>query len=235
MDVAVPYLSFFLPRPLRDEMMQYARADTHFLLYIYDNLRNALLDRAGGLPELVQAVLERSQETALRVYKPEVYDSENGNGTGGWNTLAEKWGRALSGVQLAVFRAVHAWRDALARAEDESTRYVLPNHYLFQLAERPPADMSALLSVFRPVPPLVQAKASGLLEVIRAAVKESLCRRGETRGKEDTAQSETSTSDARKELPQTSISHEASVHSKKAACSTEAESSGLWRRQANGK
>jgi exosome complex exonuclease RRP6 len=29
-----------------NEMVKYARADTHFLLYIYDNLRNALLDRA---------------------------------------------------------------------------------------------------------------------------------------------------------------------------------------------
>ena len=34
--------------------------------------------------------------------------------------------------------------------------------------------MTALLSVFRPVPPLVRKKATSLLETIRAAVKESL-------------------------------------------------------------
>lgn len=53
-------------------------------------------------------------------------------------------------------------------------RYVLPNRYLFELADRPPADMAALLSIFRPVPPLVRTKATSLLETIRAAVKESL-------------------------------------------------------------
>ncbi|KAL5482663.1 RRP6 [Sanghuangporus weigelae] len=221
-------------RPLRDEMMQYARADTHFLLYVYDNLRNALLDRAGGLPDLVRAVLDRSQETALRVYKPEVYDLENGNGTGGWNTLAEKWGRTLSGMQLAVFRAVHAWRDVIARTEDESTRYVLPNHYLFQLAERPPADMAALLTVFRPVPPLVRTKATRLLEVIRTAVKEALSKAGKTRDIENAGHLQTTLSDTCKELLRTSISHEASVHSKKASSSIEERSSELWTRQTGG-
>lgn len=56
----------------------------------------------------------------------------------------------------------------------QSIRYVLPNRYLFELADRPPADMAALLSIFRPVPPLVRTKATSLLETIRAAVKESL-------------------------------------------------------------
>lgn len=51
---------------------------------------------------------------------------------------------------------------------------MLPNRYLFELADRPPADMAALLSIFRPVPPLVRTKATSLLETIRAAVKESL-------------------------------------------------------------
>ncbi|KAI5121065.1 hypothetical protein M0805_008580 [Coniferiporia weirii] len=159
-------------RPLPTEMLNYARSDTHFLLYIYDSLRNALLDRAAGQPDLVRTTLERSQETALRTYEREVYDITTGAGPGGWDTLATKWGRMLSGKPPAVFRAVHAWRDSLARAEDESTRYVLPNHYLFQLAERPPADVAALLRVFRPVPPLVRAKAGSLLDTILAAVKE---------------------------------------------------------------
>ncbi|KAL5501535.1 RRP6 [Sanghuangporus vaninii] len=218
-------------RPLRDEMTQYARADTHFLLYVYDNLRNALLDRAGGLADLVQTVLDRSQETALRVYKPEVYDLENGNGTGGWNTLAEKWGRTLSGMQLAVFRAVHAWRDVIARTEDESTRYVLPNHYLFHLAERPPADMAALFAVFRPIPPLVRIKATSLLEVIRTAVKEALTKAGKTQNIDIAGHLQTTLSDTCKELLRTSISHEASVHSKNASSSIEERSSELWTRQ----
>ena len=154
-------------------MQKYARSDTHFLLYIYDNLRNALLDRAGGESSIVTTCLERSQETALRVPEPEVYDHENGLGPGGWSSLMNKWGRVLHGTQLSVFKAVHAWRDTVARSEDESTRYVLPNHYLFQVAERVPADLAGLLGLFRPVPPLVRVRANELLETIRDAVKEA--------------------------------------------------------------
>lgn len=138
-------------RPLPAEMLAYARSDTHFLLYIYDNLRNALLDRgqsasrAGTPPSaqqappadaLVREVLARSEETALRVYEKEVYDSEEGSGPGGWDTLARKWNKgaltagaeaqagagSVYAVQRAVYRTVHAWRDRIAREEDESTR-----------------------------------------------------------------------------------------------------------------
>lgn len=104
-------------------MLDYARSDTHFLLYIYDSLRNALLDRSNGQPDLVQAVLRRSEETALRTYEKEVYDVEGGAGPGGWNTLVQKWNKSMNEMQLAVFRAAHFWRDELARKSDESTRY----------------------------------------------------------------------------------------------------------------
>ncbi|OCH91136.1 hypothetical protein OBBRIDRAFT_753802 [Obba rivulosa] len=194
-------------RPLPEEMLQYARSDTHFLLYIYDNLRNALLDRAQSRAQspssstppaspaadpdpshaLVRDVLSRSEVTALRVYEKESYDADQGLGPGGWDTLARKWNKGtlvsvpeaggdspVGRTQRAVYRAVHGWRDRVARTEDESTRYVLPNHALFALAERPPADMAALLALFRPVPPVVRRRAQELLDTVRAAVKGAL-------------------------------------------------------------
>jgi len=109
-------------RPLPSEMLHYARSDTHFLLYIYDNLRNALLDRANGEPTLLRTVLNNSENTALRLYEEELYDYETGLGMNGWETLTRKWNRPMSGLQMAVFRSVHAWRDRVAREEDESTR-----------------------------------------------------------------------------------------------------------------
>lgn len=119
----------------------YARSDTHFLLYIYDNLRNALLDRAQTSPPepsssvptdidpasiLIYEVLSRSEDTALRVYEKEIYDAEEGGGPGGWDTLAKKWNKGLlmkgapGGVQRDVYKRLHAWRDQVAREEDES-------------------------------------------------------------------------------------------------------------------
>ena len=123
-------------------MLKYARADTHFLLHVYDNLRNALLDRAisrsaspttsrAGSPTaldvFVREVLSRSKETALRAYSLEPYDAEGGTGPNGWDTLTRRWNKpalgidGVPGVQREVFRAVHVWRDRVAREEDEST------------------------------------------------------------------------------------------------------------------
>ncbi|KAK0185739.1 ribonuclease H-like domain-containing protein [Armillaria mellea] len=173
-------------RPLPEEMLKYARSDTHFLLFIYDNLRNALLDRGesqarsqaleGGpsssspvsSDSLLREVLVRSQETASKVYEKELYDAAEGTGGTGWDSLA------LGGLQKRVYKCVHAWRDKVAREEDESTRYLLPNHFLFQLAENPPADMAALLRVFHSPPPVMKRRASELLDTIRDAVKAHL-------------------------------------------------------------
>lgn len=125
-------------------MLDYARSDTHYLLYIYDNLRNALLDRSGSrsntppepsssdsLPPatVLREVLSRSEDTSLRVYEKEVYDEETGVGVNGWDVLAKKWNRAYltptnprSIQRLEVFKTVHSWRDQVARLEDESPR-----------------------------------------------------------------------------------------------------------------
>jgi exosome complex exonuclease RRP6 len=127
-------------RPLPEEMMDYARSDTHFLLYIYDRLRNALLEESSRPPspvdgadvemvtqrrnpqEAMRSVLERSGDTALRMYEREMYDSEKGRGSGGWANAARKslYQGAIDEEVGAVFKAVHAWRDQLARTEDEA-------------------------------------------------------------------------------------------------------------------
>ncbi len=56
--------AFQLPfhRPLPEELLEYARIDTHYLLYIAEQLRNHLTDRG-----LMQPVLERSRQLCLRV------------------------------------------------------------------------------------------------------------------------------------------------------------------------
>lgn len=137
-------------------MMYYARSDTHYLLFIYDNLRNALLDLSqsraqsrahspasnpdaqtnrsrGSTPDedpktlYVREVLSRSERTALRVCQHESYDAE-GMGPGGWDSLARKWNKGAliaseSNAHGRIYRRLHAWRDHIAREEDESTGY----------------------------------------------------------------------------------------------------------------
>ncbi|KAF7330926.1 Exosome complex exonuclease RRP6 [Mycena venus] len=172
-------------RPLPEDMLQYARSDTHFLpLHIRQlaqrpprprGLTHAIavalpLARTASLPSQHQR-LARSEETALRTYEKELYDAERG---GAGLVAAAETPLGSETLQRAVYRCVHGWRDEVARAEDESTRYVLPNHYLFQLAERPPADMAALLQMFQPVPPVVRRRAKELFDAIRSCVQRYL-------------------------------------------------------------
>lgn len=67
------------------------------------------------------------------------------------------------------------FQGTLAHTDTFSSRYVLANHTLFQLAEQPPADMAALLAIFRSsVPPMVKKRARELLTVVKNAVKEGM-------------------------------------------------------------
>lgn len=67
---------------------------------------------------------------------------------------------------MKVFAAVFAWRDNIARVEDESTRYVLPNHMMFEIAAQMPSEPATLLSCCTPVPPLIRAHANDLISIL---------------------------------------------------------------------
>lgn len=156
-------------------MFDYARSDTHFLLYIYDNMRNELIARSnfekeGG--DLLQDVLQRSKETALQRFEQHTYDVQGGPGRLGWSWLLFKNPMRLSEKQLNVFRKVHQWRDLLARGEDESLNHVMPNHVLFSITSVVPKDATPLLSVLHPISPFVRARLNELMDLIRSAEAE---------------------------------------------------------------
>ncbi|CAO3653430.1 unnamed protein product [Mucor hiemalis] len=161
-------------RPLPEEMLSYARSDTHFLLYIYDCLRNELLDKSTADGNLVRVCLQRSNEVALQKFDKDIYDGAHGTGPGGWKTMLAKWKYAMNPQQLAVFKALHSWRDHVAREEDESWRYVLPNHMLFTLTERMPLDSSGVIGCCNPCPTLVRMNAQAIAYTIQKAKREAL-------------------------------------------------------------
>jgi len=171
-------------------MLEYARSDTHFLLFIYDNLRHALVDRAlspthakvslSAPPPTVSAssdpahafinhVLAKSAETCLRVYTKEPCDA----------IRDKKWGESpgATGIPKSVYEAVHEWRDRVAREEDESTLYVMPSRHLLKISEAPPGDVPMLLRMLvdqrqqQQVSDVVKRRGKELVEVIKRAVK----------------------------------------------------------------
>ncbi|KFY84142.1 hypothetical protein V500_09581 [Pseudogymnoascus sp. VKM F-4518 (FW-2643)] len=159
-------------RPLPEGMFFYARADTHFLLYIYDNMRNELIDRSKiNTPEenRLEIVLRKSKETSLFRYDSPRYNATTGKGPGGWFQALVKVPTLLTNEQFAVFRAVHAWRDKIARQDDDSTNFVMPNHTLLSVAKVMPTDMASLLGTVHPISYNVKARTGELLEIIKAA------------------------------------------------------------------
>lgn len=156
-------------RPLTEEMLRYARADTHYLLYIYDCLRNELVEKSEPENNLVDYVCEQSKTEALQRFERPVYDAVHGQGAGGWYDLLTRTSSLLSKEQFAVFKAVHQWRDQVARQEDEGVQCVFPKHALFKLAMAMPVDKHTLFRTLSPVTLLVKNRIAELLEVIKSA------------------------------------------------------------------
>ncbi|KAK5131380.1 hypothetical protein LTR08_000983 [Meristemomyces frigidus] len=158
-------------RPLPQELLDYARSDTHYLLYIFDNMRNDLITKSDlSKPDhegdKIRDVLVRSSETALQQYEAPVYDTELGQGPMGWYKLLARTPASLTKEQFSVFRATHRWRDDVARDQDDSVHFVMPNHQIFTIAKAMPKTKASLLGAAQPVSQTLRLRADELVAVI---------------------------------------------------------------------
>ena len=153
-------------------MFDYARSDTHFLLFIYDHLRNELLEKSNLSVEdgdLMAEVSAKSKREALQRYERSFYDAERGQGSGGWYNMLNRTPALFNKEQFAVFRAVHQWRDRVARNEDEGSAQVMAKHVLYNIARDLPMDMPSLLGCSHPISPTLRVRTGELLRVIKEA------------------------------------------------------------------
>ncbi|KAL9651828.1 hypothetical protein ABK040_000176 [Willaertia magna] len=151
-------------RPLPSEMVKYAREDTHYLLYLYDRLCNDILqDKKSGI-EKMEDVLQRSRELCMRRFEKELFTETS------YLSVLNRFTRN-SNVNEKVFRVLYRWRDTVARKEDESIRYVLPDHMMFTIAQETPRDIPLLLSCCNPVPKLVRRDAKIIVDLIKKALE----------------------------------------------------------------
>jgi exosome complex exonuclease RRP6 len=135
-------------------------------------MRNELIDKSDfSNPEedRVRRVLEKSKETSLQTYENPIYDAKDGSGPVGWYKALFRNPNAFNKEQFSVFKAVHQWRDNIARQEDESLHYVMANHALFSVARSMPLDKPALFNVAQPISPIVRLRADELVGTIARA------------------------------------------------------------------
>uniref|UniRef100_A0A8C2DYU8 Exosome complex component 10 n=1 Tax=Cyprinus carpio TaxID=7962 RepID=A0A8C2DYU8_CYPCA len=150
-------------RPLPDEMLKYAQADTHYLLYVYDRVRADLFETSNSQPTLIQQVWAKSRDLSLKKYVKPIFTEDS------YMELYRKQKRSFNTQQLAAFRLLYAWRDTLGREEDESTGYILPNHMMMKIAEELPKEPQGIMACCNPTPPLVRQQMNELHQLIKQA------------------------------------------------------------------
>ncbi|XP_077510567.1 exosome component Rrp6 [Amblyomma americanum] len=150
-------------RPLPAVMIHYARSDTHYLLYIMDCLKSDLADRSNNNDNLVRSVFDRSKQVALKRYEKPIYNEQS------YLELYRKSRKTFNSRQLHALRHLYAWRDHIARVEDESTGYVLPKHMILEISEVLPREQQGIVACCNPCPPLVRQNLNELHSIILKA------------------------------------------------------------------
>lgn len=155
-------------RPLPAELIAYARQDTHFLIYVYDRITNDLLEAGNQKPQLLRSIYQRSTEICKKRFQKPIITNES------HMDIYRKSKRIFDNRQLFALGETFKWRDTMARQEDESYGYVLPNHMMLQISESLPREMQGILACCNPIPPLVRQNLHTLHQIVLKAREQPL-------------------------------------------------------------
>ncbi|XP_021746021.1 protein RRP6-like 3 [Chenopodium quinoa] len=151
-------------RPLPEEMVEYARLDAHFLLYIARCLIKELeaKDKDTSQPkdstpqdvrfQFLPEAIHRSNTISLQLFCKE---SDSFPGESVASSIISRYLNnqgvfvsEISGPQVQNhIRKLCAWRDLMARVHDESLRYVLSDQAIVALAEKNPVSETEIYTV----------------------------------------------------------------------------------------
>ncbi|CAK7898212.1 exosome complex exonuclease Rrp6p [[Candida] anglica] len=170
-------------RPLSSPMMSYARSDTHFLLNIFDQLRNKLIAKGDGR---LQEVLFESRQVAKRRFEYTKFRPLNSSSSSGSrvscpvmaNNPKEPWGSLMAQYRVPyektpLVQALYEWRDVVAKETDESVRYIMPNQLLVSLSLlASPVDSQKVLGASNYISESVRVNSKELAQLIESTLKE---------------------------------------------------------------
>ncbi|XP_068308573.1 protein RRP6-like 2 [Pyrus communis] len=155
-------------RPLPEEMIRYAREDTHYLLHMYDLMRTQLClmpkESENSDTPLVE-VYKRSYDLCMHLYEKELL-TENS-----YLHIYGLQGAGFNSQQLAIVSGLCEWRDVVARAEDESTGYILPNKTLLEIAKQMPVTTSKLKRLVKSKHPYMERNLGSVVSIIRHSMQ----------------------------------------------------------------
>lgn len=143
-------------RPLPPEMIEYAAADTRYLLPLRDLLHQKL--RALGRLEWAEEEFRLAEQVrwSTPVADPDAY-------------MRLKGTRDLRPRQLAALRELYLWREDLARSRDAAPFRVMTNAAMIELARRMPGTRGGIAAVPGVPRSAVGRHADDLLEALERA------------------------------------------------------------------
>ncbi|HVX87619.1 MAG TPA: HRDC domain-containing protein [Gemmatimonadales bacterium] len=139
-------------RPMAPGMLEYAAADTHYLLALRDLMEHRLRD-AGRMTWAEEEFAIAAQVRWEEKPADEAY-------------LKVKGARLLKPRQLAVLRELYAWRDATAKRMDRATFRVMNPDVLLALAELQPREVATLKGIRGISPDQVERRGRELVEAV---------------------------------------------------------------------
>ena len=151
-------------RPLHEPQLIYAQADTHYLLSLRERLAARL--KAGGHWEEAQEIFAEQSQITL---SDNSFDPDSFWSIGG----AQK----LPPTGQAILRALHIYRDQLARARNQPLFKIFGDQTLIELASKQPEHLSELNEIYGMTPRQIQRYGRQLIHIIKDSKKSSAPRR----------------------------------------------------------
>ncbi|GJQ11752.1 hypothetical protein GpartN1_g3543.t1 [Galdieria partita] len=154
-------------RPLPEDMFSYARQDTHYLLYIYDRLCEELRQSSTSKNNLLTHAYHASIQVSMLTYEtPQMNPLE-------YQSILSRRKLQFNEKQTLALRTLCRWRAEVARMEDESLVYVLPEKCLIEIARRIPQSDKELYDCCRySMPPLLQKYGNEVLKLLQESITE---------------------------------------------------------------
>jgi ribonuclease D len=146
-------------RPLRADMLDYARLDTHYLPSLRDRLYTALVESglwAEALEDF-ERVARTPPPTVNETLDPQVF----------WRV---KGSRTLTPQQAAVLQAVYAYRDAESARTNQPPFKVIGEPTLLDIAQRTPQTLDDLKGIVAMTPGQIHRHGHALLRAVQAGL-----------------------------------------------------------------
>jgi ribonuclease D len=149
-------------RPLTDELLDYARLDTRYLVALREVLAAELA--AAGRAEEAQEEFERLERSAGGALALAGSDGDGANPHAFWRVNGA---RDLTPAQAAVLRELYLYREQQAARADRPPFKIMSDQTLVEVARVQPLSMEALEPLPGMTPPQIRRHGMRLLQAVR--------------------------------------------------------------------